>query len=138
MVEQPRFVLHGQWRLQFGNPAPPPSPAPPPPLKKTTEVSNAKVSTEQPRSVLRGHGNGLGSSAPDVYSVTFHSGEAHVITAGHDRTVRLYDIESGQVRPALLFAAHRGFDLFVWLNGWFVGWSIGRLLVRWLVGCLLA
>jgi len=38
-----------------------------------------------------------GSSAPDVYSVVFHSAEAHVVTAGHDRTVRLYDVDSEQV-----------------------------------------
>lgn len=51
----------------------------------------------EPRSVLRGHGDGLGSSAPDVYSVAFHSGEGHVITASHDRTVRLYDVERSHV-----------------------------------------
>lgn len=51
----------------------------------------------QPRAVLRGHGDELGSSGPDVYSVEFHAAQAHVVTAGHDRTVRLYDIESGQV-----------------------------------------
>lgn len=71
-----------------------------PPTESALLVENPHPtdSSEQPRSVLRGHGDGLGSSAPDVYSVAFHSGEAHVVTAGHDRTVRLYDIESGQVR----------------------------------------
>eukprot|EP00752_Nemacystus_decipiens_P018196 g16325.t1 len=65
---------------------------------------SAVLSSEQPRGVLRGHGDGLGFSAPDVYSVVFHSAEAHVVTAGHDRTVRLYDVESEQEMK--VFAGH--------------------------------
>eukprot|EP00903_Cladosiphon_okamuranus_P005849 g5788.t2 len=65
---------------------------------------SAVLSSEEPRGILRGHGDGLGSFAPDVYSVVFHSAEAHVVTAGHDRTVRLYDVESEQ--EVKVFAGH--------------------------------
>lgn len=70
--------------------------APPPQETRTGGVPS------EPSSVLRGHGDGLASSAPDVYSVTFHSGDTHVVTAGHDRTVRLYDVESAQVNKSIL------------------------------------
>ncbi|CAN0071656.1 unnamed protein product, partial [Ectocarpus sp. 6 AP-2014] len=54
--------------------------------RRRDSASSPTLSSEQqPRSVLRGHGDGLGSSAPDVYSVGFHPAEAHVVTAGHDR-----------------------------------------------------
>lgn len=68
----------------------------------TSDVDMSAVKREA-RSILRGHGDGLGSSAPDVYSVVFHSADAHVITAGHDRTVRLYDVETSHVRPRKVF-----------------------------------
>lgn len=81
---------------------------------RSSASSPVLPSEQQPRSVLRGHGDGLGSSAPDVYSVGFHPSEAHVVTAGHDRTVRLYDIESGQVRCVREGVIALGAQLYVY------------------------
>lgn len=85
------------------------------------------VSSEQPRGVLRGHGDGLGSSAPDVYSVVFHSAEAHVVTAGHDRTVRLYDVESEQVGRSVgrMMGVARGAGEVMWHAWTMLGGGVG-------------
>lgn len=40
-----------------------------------------------------------------MYTVTFHPGGNHVLTGGYDKTVRLYDINKGQVLKA--FAGHQ-------------------------------
>ncbi len=36
-------------------------------------------------------------SAADVYSVDFHPGENHVVSAGYDMAVRLHDARTGEM-----------------------------------------
>mmetsp|Transcript_37641 Transcript_37641/g.150106 ORF Transcript_37641/g.150106 Transcript_37641/m.150106 type:complete len:603 (-) Transcript_37641:890-2698(-) len=47
-------------------------------------------SNQTPEAVLKGHEG-------DVYTVYFHPGGNHLVTGGYDKTLKLYDIRTGQV-----------------------------------------